>query len=132
VSAVSDTCGDPKCENHYFKFVVQSPNKLPEEIMDKNKRFCTKFRNKLVSIKDQDIKDIIDGCVNVLLYPFDNITDLSEYYFKQIENKYYKFDLKEILINTYKIINKNSLLEFYDKYIINNKNTLNIGIIGKK
>lgn len=132
VSAVSDTCGDPKCENFYFKFVVQSPSKLPEEIIEKTNRFRSKFRNTIISMKDQNFKNIVDGCISILLYPFDNITDLSEYYFKQIESQYCKFNFKEILIDTYKKINKNTLLEFYDKYIINNKNTLIISILGKK
>jgi secreted Zn-dependent insulinase-like peptidase len=129
---VSDTCGDPKYENFYFNFVVQSPSKLPEEIIEKTNRFCSKFRNTIISMKEQEFRNIIDGCISVLLYPFDNITDLSDYYFKQIENQYYKFNFKEILIDTYKKINKNTLLEFYNKYIIDNKNTIIIGILGKK
>jgi insulysin len=130
-SASSGSCGDSGCETYYVKFITQSPNKSLDEIFDKNKSFYIEFKNNLISIKDKKITDIINGCVSVLQYPYDNITEMTEYYFKQIENQYYNFDMKEILIQTYEKINKVSIINFYNKYIVSNKTTLSIGIKSK-
>ena len=116
--------GDKRCLLLYYKFMVQSPDKSANEIIERTNKFITDFRIKLINISDKDFSEIIIACISTLLSDFNNLEELSDFIQLEIESNYLTFNLKETLINTYKLLNINDLITFYDNKFINRKSII--------
>lgn len=116
--------GDPRYITYFYKYLVQSPSHTIDEIIDRTTLFIDDFLNILNKLDKQTFDAYILGCITPLSYPFSNITDLSEYYFSQIEQEYYNFNLNDVLIRTFKIIEKNDIIEFYKKIFMKHRKSI--------
>lgn len=117
--------GDKKYLTKYYSFLVQSPNKSTQEIIDRTDRYMLEFKNILLNYEESKITDIINSLISILESPYNNLIEHCKYLFNQeIECKIFNFDSKEHLINTYKTIKKNDIIDFYHKKFINKKNVI--------
>lgn len=111
----------------YYKFLVQSPDKNVDNIIDRTSKFIKDFKIKLNKLTINEFNKIIKSCIDVLMDNISNLTDYMDFYNDQLVANYLSFDLKENLITTYKLLKKKDLIEFYDEKFINKK-TIVIGL----
>jgi secreted Zn-dependent insulinase-like peptidase len=109
----------------YYVFLIQSVEKKVDEMISRTKKFIDEFYIKLKTITNEEITNVINGCIEPLEAPFASLEDKMNYIFtNEIETHYYKFDSIDILINTYKKITKTDIINFYEKYFINRKSAV--------
>jgi insulysin len=122
--------GDKRCMSKYYVFIVQSPEKTVENIIDRTKQFIIDFKNELLKLTNENIKELAHACITGLLAPPHNLAELADFAFMmEIQSNYLSFDLKNVLVQTYNTITKDDLLKFYDDKFINRKSLI-IGIRG--
>jgi secreted Zn-dependent insulinase-like peptidase len=131
VGSSNDNVGDSRYLTKYYTFTVQSPHKSAIEIIDRTKTYIVEFKNVLSSLTDNDFDNLRNACISLLLSPFRNLEELSHYVFNQeIETEYTTFDLRKILLQTYRTLTRDDLLIFYDEKFINMR-SLAVGIDSK-
>jgi secreted Zn-dependent insulinase-like peptidase len=120
--------GDGRCLSKYYKFVTQSPHKSAKEIIERTKLFITQFKDVLDKLTDAEFLELKTACINELSSPYRNLGEKSNFIFEsEIETDYTAFNLKDVLIQTYKSLTKEDLVSFYhDKFI--NLRSVSIGI----
>jgi len=124
--------GNKKCVSRYYVFIAQSPHKSTQEMVDRTNKFLIETREKIIKLSQDDIDKITKSFISILESPYNNLLEMSKYVFDlEIESEYYKFDMKKVLIETYKKILVDDVIIFYDKYFINKK-TIAIVIEGNK
>lgn len=123
--------GDKKCISKYYRFIVQSPNKSVNDIINRTKLFILEFKKILNEMSEDQFNDIITNCIVTLNAEHNNLMELSDFYKTQLEYNFLTFDLVEKLTKTYKTINKEIICKFYDSKFINRKSII-IGFTGNK
>lgn len=123
--------GDRRYMSRYYTFTVQSPNKKPDEIISRTERFLLEMKDRLSNLNDEEFDDIKDALTSSLEAPFNNLEEMASFVFSsEIETEYTAFNLKDALIETYRELNKDDLIDFFhDKFLINRK-SLAVGLIG--
>lgn len=120
--------GDQRFISKYYTFVTQSPHKSANEIIDRTKLFIREFKDTLSQITEDEFTELKMACITELLSPFRNLKDKSRYIFNnEIETNYVLFNLKDVLVETYKLLTKDDLLSFYEEKFINLR-SISIGI----
>jgi insulysin len=120
---------------NYFMFIVQSPNKTVDEISNRIGKFIKKFKSRILELSQNDFTIIKNSFESGLKTNFNNLSEESSYLFEnEIENDYEMFNYKNILINECKTITLNDIIEYYNKYFLNNPEILVIKLdkINKK
>lgn len=126
-----ESYGNKECYARFYKFVVQSPHKTPEEILNRTNKFINDFKNKLINIETEEIEEIINALVSTLSAPYNNLNEMVNFIFGyEIETRYGGFNLKDILVDTYKKITKDDLINFFNEKFIMNKKIISIGLKG--
>ena len=116
-----------------LQFIIQSNNKTPNFLKSRIKNFIKKFETKLKNITQDDFNKYVIATTHHLNIPSDNIDEEIK---KNIKKILYNlpFDYNKKLIKIINKINKEQILKFYHKYLLN-KNTRRIRmlqVIGKK
>ena len=125
------TCfGDPAYYYRTYKFIIQSPNKSTDEMIEKTKEYINNMSEKIKALTPEEFDQIIHTCIEPLLYPFKNLRELSGYYFEQIISYYDCFNLNNILIETYKSLSKEDLVELYENKFIKNRKSIIVVVNG--
>jgi len=127
VNAKCTDVGDPNISTYYYRYLVQSPKRTPDEIIKRTKKFIKQFVDVLNNMSDDIFNDYVNGCVTPLTFDMNNVSDLAQYYFSQIEQKYYKFDMNELLVSVYKKIRKAELIDFYKITFMGNVKSIIVG-----
>ena len=96
--------GDSRYISKYYTFVIQSPYKSPTKIINRTKKFIKNFRNILLKINDSEFNNLKMACIADLLTPYRNLDEISDFIFNnEIETNYTLFNLKDVLLETYKL-----------------------------
>lgn len=112
--------GDKLFQTKYYNFVVQSQDFTKTQIIERITKYINEFTIK--SLSEDILTDIVNSFVISLQAPFTNIFEHTMYLFDEvIEMNYNNFDLKQIYIKTYKNINIDDVILFYNEHFISNK-----------
>ena len=132
VSGGVQTFGDKKCLSRYYVFTTQSPHKTAKQMIERTDSFLGEIMtDKILASTQNDINKIVESFVAILESPYNNINELASYIFQfEIETEYFSFDMKKVLINTYKMITVGDIIDFYNTYFIAKKKSISIGING--
>ncbi len=106
-----------------YNFIVQSSDKDVEYLNTRTKKFVVDFKKFLTEETEENINTLVNS--HILLYekPFQNLDSDFNYNFKIITHHNKNFGLKNDMISCMKLIDKNKLITFYDKYFSLNDNT---------
>jgi secreted Zn-dependent insulinase-like peptidase len=128
--------GNKKYISKYYVFTIQSEDKHPKKMISRTEKFLINMTKTLEDFSELEINKIIDSLIKTTQISFNNINEMAHsIFFTEIETEYCiknGFNLRDILVETYKKLTKNDLLNFYNDKFITNKKSLAIGIIGKK
>lgn len=123
--------GDKINKHKYYSFIVQSPHKTPEEIINRTEKFIIDYKIKLQTLSDEDLGEVIDALVSGLEAPYNNLEDMASFVFgSEISAEFLTFDLKNQLVEEYSNIKANDLVEFYDDKFIKTKRAVVAGLHG--
>lgn len=112
--------------NLYYNFVVQSSVKDNNNIKERISKFIIDYYDEIINLKEETIRNICETNINIFLAPFQNLIHESYYHFDCIRGSDY-IDKKKILIELYKNIKKEEIIDFYkDKFL--NRNSFVIKI----
>jgi len=115
----------------FYYFIVQTPSKEKlQQIKQDDYEFIKSCKKFIEDVDDKTFETIINSLIKPLTCEFENEDEVVNYYMYQIDAKYYKYDYKEILIDTYKNTTKKDILTFYDKYF--NTDPMFVSVIGNK
>jgi insulysin len=113
----------------FYNLLVQTPNKKNVLSIKKDDLlFLEKCKKYLEEIDDATFKKVKDGLMEPLMTEFENEFDLFDYYLHQIISGYYEYNMKKILIETYRDVKKSDIISFYEKYV--NTKPFFISIVG--
>jgi secreted Zn-dependent insulinase-like peptidase len=121
VSSSIHDVGDKRLLSKYYKFVVQSPNKKPDEIVKRTTNFIDTFKKNLHNLSSDEFSKIVKGCITALMMEYNNLDEMASFVNLQIDTEYLTFDLKNVLVQTYSELTKDDLLDFYEEKFINKK-----------
>ena len=109
--------------------MVQSPSKSTEQIITRTDKFINSFYEVLMAKSADVVNDYIQGCIDPLTFPFSNVDEMSSYYFEQIDqiDSPTNFNMNEALIDTYGIITKQMLVDFFVDKLLSNPRALIVG-----
>lgn len=124
--------GDERFISTYYRFLVQSSEKTCDMIINRTEKFIKELINDLINISEDEYKRIINSQIVILNNPLKSINEMTEYYMSQIMNKYWSFNIKEVLIETYKNITKDHIISYFKHKFINNLKHVIISISPKK
>ena len=122
--------GDKQCTHKYYVFIVQSPERKVTDIIERTEQFIIDFRYSIINISNDDFNNYINSSIKKILTPANNLEEFAEFYYNtEILTNYLQFNIKDIIVKTYKSLTKKDLLKFYDDKFINKKSVI-IGING--
>jgi insulysin len=124
--------GDASFGTYFYRYLVQSASKSTNEIIDRTNKFIFEFEPILNNLTDDDITDYVDGCMMPLTYPFTCIQEKCNYMFSQLEMNHLTFDINSKLVEMYKTICKDDIVQFYHEKFINNKKCVIVGYDSNK
>jgi len=119
-SSVYDV-GDRRLLSKYYKFVVQSPDKKPDEIVKRTTNFIIAFKKQLADLSEDEYYKIVNVCIATLKMNYNNLDEMASFINLQIDAEYLDFTLKNALIQTYNKLTKDDLIHFYEEKFINRK-----------
>lgn len=118
------SAGNFKCSHRYFKFIVQSKKKSVTNIINRTKQFIITYRDHIEKLTEKNLNKIKKSCIKSQQEEFINLNDLAMHIKTEIDLKISKFNLKEIMINSYKQITLADIKKFYDNKFMKNINTI--------
>jgi insulysin len=125
--------GEPYSSQYYYLFLVQSPNKTTEEITKRTEKFIIDFTKKLEKLSKEELEVIKNSFISGILTEFNNLSEMASFYFyNEIENKYLKYNFREVVAEYCKKIKLDDLIEFYREKFVNNKKIVNVQIKKEK
>lgn len=135
--ATSSIYGCSEFPLYAMQFLVQSYKFEPEELNDFTDKFIRNFYKELLELPDEEFETAIDGCIETLKHQFESLDKKAEFYATNILNDVYVFDVREILIDTLKKLNKEDVINFFKLYLLDdNKSKWNMyirkNIVGNK
>ena len=109
-------------------FLVQSPNKLPDEIKIKIKQFISEQYNTLDKFNDGNFNELVKTTIENLTKNDDNIYNEFSRNLNEIITGDYVFNIKNIYKNNIHLLSLKKYKEMYYDYMIN-RNTRKLRII---
>jgi secreted Zn-dependent insulinase-like peptidase len=109
---------------YIHNLIIQSPHKCSEFIKNRINIFLSNFKQYLENISIDDINNYIHSQIEFHSKPFNNIKDDILYYTDIFLHNHTNFNLKNIILEKLKIINKNDIIIYFDKYYINGIKTI--------
>lgn len=126
-----ESYGNKRCYARFYKFIVQSPHKTPDEILERTEKFINDCKTKLENITTEELQDIITAKISTLNAPFNNLNEMANFIFGyEIETGYESFNLKDILVDTYNKISKRDIKNFFNDKFIENRKYVTVGLQG--
>ena len=124
--------GDPKCFSKYGIYLVQSPRKTSDDMIQRTYEFIDQTTACIYEISNDEFNNIKNACKSILLEPFKNLFEMSSYIFHtQVETEYMSFDLIQKLADTYDLLTLDELKTFYmNKFVNKSRRILSIGLNG--
>lgn len=116
-----------KSNNLYFRFIVQSPKKTSNEMINRTKKFITDFENQINNFTKEKFDEIIQACIKVANDPPSNLSNLSDEKMMELQYNLTSFNSKNIIINCYNNLKLNDIKKFYnEKFYSNSKIFVNV------
>lgn len=109
---------DKDVVKNIIDFINQIMNRLVEKIIDADKDIVASSLSKELKTSESEAYKIIDSIINQLYFKSGALNDEDISKNKQLENKYY-INIKPILINLVRLINKNSCVFIFASAIHN-------------
>lgn len=109
-------------------FMIQSPIKYPNELRNRIKKFITDTYNELKNITEKEIDLFKKTLKSTIHRKFESQIEEFNFMMEEIASGEYVFNYKELLSKSIDKVNKQSLLKFYEKYLLD-KNTRKIRIL---
>lgn len=124
--------GNPSKNNFFYLYLVQSPNKTNDDIINRTQKFINNFKNILIKMKNDEFLSIKNSFITGLLSKFNNLQEMTSYiFYNEIETKYLKYNSREFMAEQCKKISLEDLIDFYNTKFINNDNKIIIKIFKK-
>jgi insulysin len=121
------TSGDLDIPSFFYNFMIQSPNKTTKECIERTHKFINDYKKIIDDISYEKIETSKNAYIETLKSDFNNLVEYSQFiYLCEIENKYEKYNYRESLIEKCKMITKDKIINFYNKYFYNNKSLITI------
>lgn len=109
-------------------FCIQSDVKDPNYLLNRIDIFLYEFRKKLNSL---DLETYKVALKENFKEKYINLSEEFSYNVNEVYMEEYKFNRKELLYKLVEQIKKSDIMDFYDKYIINNGRNLVVQVCGK-
>jgi insulysin len=109
---------------YIHNLIIQSPHKCAEFIKNRIKMFLSNFRQYLNNMSNNDINNYIHSQIAFHSKPFNNIKDDIIYYTDIFLHNHTNFNLRNIIVEKLKLINKTDIINYFDKYYINGIKTI--------
>ena len=110
----------------YYRFVVQSQKSI-DKIISRTLEFIGDFSKKLSLVTNSEFEDVVNACIKNQEEPTINLNELANEKFFEIQHNINKFNFKSLLIDCYKTIKLENIVEFYsDKFLNNTKIIISI------
>ena len=106
-----------------YDFCVQSSVKDAEYLKERTIKFIAEFREFLINESEESINNIINSAILQLETPFQNLKKAVAYNFATITNYCSNFNFKHDKKEFMKTLNKEILINFYDRYFSLNRDT---------
>jgi insulysin len=105
-----------KLINLYYTFIVQSPHKTIDEIVNRTNIFMNTFRQYISEYTKEQFDNVVSGILSKYKEPYVNLIDMSTYIFNhEILTNFGCFNYKQIMINTISLLTLEDLIIFYDE-----------------
>jgi insulysin len=118
VKAFPYIIGTDESPYYYYIFIIQSNHKSSKYLEDKIREFINKF-NIDDSLSEDKFNKFKLSVKHILEDPDKTLYDASEKYFKSVINPNNVYDIENLLISHLDTINRDDLINFYKKYILN-------------
>jgi len=105
-------------------FMIQSPKQNSKYLASRIKDFISVFTKKLEEYTEFDTQK--NSLIATLSVPDKRITQLSGRIIREINEESYQYDRKSKLIKEISKLELNDIIQFYQEYIIENKNYIEI------
>jgi len=105
----------------FCNFVVQSTRK-PKQIIKRINTFLSEFLQYFSSMDENELVSYIESRIDDVMSPFIDINEIATYCYDSIELNYHKHDINELKAFVYKNINKNDIIEMYNRIFLNTEN----------
>ena len=109
---------------YIHNLIVQSPHKNAEFIKNRIDIFISDFKQYLDNISTDEINNYINSQITYHSKPFNDIKDDIIYYTDIFLHNHAYFNLKNIIVEKLKIINKNDIIHYFEKYYINSNKSI--------
>lgn len=110
-----------KTGNLYFRFIVQSPKKTPDEMIKRTLKFIKEFSKHINNIKEEEFDKIISACIMTEKEPSTNLNDLANEKMMELHYGLTTFDSKNKMIDCYKRLKLDDIKHFYMEKFYSNK-----------
>ncbi|ATZ80906.1 peptidase M16 [Bodo saltans virus] len=119
--------GDSDIPSYFYNFMIQSPNKTTKQCIERTEKFINDYNVFISNLTNEKIELSKNAYIDTLKSNFNNLVEYSQFVFLcEIDNKYEKYDYRELLIEKCKSINKNDIMQFYNKYFYSNNEKITI------
>jgi insulysin len=101
-------------------FLIQSDSFAPDHVEKRIEVFIAKFRESIAKMSTQVFQTNVDTVVASLLEKNKNLGEESTRYWHVIQNHTYQFKRLQMMAEHVKSLNKEQVLQFFDRYIASN------------
>ena len=134
VSTKISYIGNNNIKTGTIKFIVQSPTKSSEFLLDRTFTFINnELKDFITNLSEEQFNDYKNGEINNLSDIYHNLSEIDIFLCTQIFDFSYKYDYKIDLIKHIKNMSKQDFIEQFEKLILKNRDYFSISIdVNKK
>ena len=133
VSTKISYIGNYNIKTGTIKFLVQSPLKSSEFLLDRTFKFIKEeLKDFIIKLDEIEFNEYKNGEINNLSDIYNNLSEIDIFLCTQIFDFSYKYDYKIELIKHIKNMSKEDFIEQYNKLILNNHNYFSISLDSDK
>lgn len=113
-----------------YKFLVQSPDKSMNEIIERTDKFIVEFQHRINNMSDDEFAELVTICISSLNIDgmHSNLYSMINSMMLELKKNNLLFDTKYKLYEMYITLNKQDLVDFYDIKFITDKKSIIICI----
>lgn len=104
-----------------LRFLVQSPNHTPTQIMQHNQRFWAETAQKLANLSEQEFSQYKSSLLEKLKYKPESLGQEFATYSRDYARNNAKFDRLDLMIETLEKLTKADVVKFYHQAVIEQK-----------
>lgn len=133
VSTKISYIGNYNIKTGTIKFLVQSPLKSSEFLLDRTLKFIKEeLKEFITKLDEKDFDEYKNGEINNLSDIYNNLSEIDIFLCTQIFDFSYKYDYKTELIKYIKNMTKADFIKQYNELILNNPNYFSISLDADK